>query len=362
MSMATSCCASMTYSFRDICRWLPAGRSAPAFFLPMDSKVTPGCTFIVSRIGGCPCCSFEKPSVNSVSPLSSGLVFLFPLCGRWGLLFPLCPAGAPVGFAAGASGGAMAFLAVLPDSVLSCRGSFLMLCTMVSVTFGSLSALISSTQMIFPSVSNVCALRAISSWSAMTVFRSSSFCFSASLALRSFSLLRISSWNFWSRSLSSSSSTMGSCWIGVARGSTFSVLAAPFADLPPLSKPPVRLFAIRLLSAALACLVVEAEAAASSPRACLRTGKCIRAQLSTSPGSGSASSVHSSMSPAMSSPLSWATKHIVSCETTASVAASAAKANAFLSKYFCQRIVPPSMRMFSITVPTASSAPPNCRL
>mmetsp|Transcript_20130 Transcript_20130/g.63031 ORF Transcript_20130/g.63031 Transcript_20130/m.63031 type:complete len:354 (+) Transcript_20130:813-1874(+) len=350
----TSCCARTTYSLRDIWLGFRPEMSAPAFFFPMDSRTTPDCTLMVSKMGGCPCCSLEKPSVNSTSP-SSTLDFLLFLAGLCVLLsfFPAAAAAL-----AAPSCGFAAFLVVLPDSVRSCRTSFLMLYGKVSVTFGSLSTLISSTQMILPSVSKVCAFRAISSCNAMTVLRSSSFCFSASLAFRSLSLFLASSWNFWSRNLSSSSSSTVSSCMGAALGSDFSALVA-LADLFLAS---VARFCSRCFSARLLALLDEDEPdPESSPRTNLRTGRCMRAQLSTSPGSGSSSSSHSS-SPAMSSPLSWATKHMVSCETTASVTAPAAKAKAFRSRYFCHRIVPPSMRTASMAAAAASSAPLSWRL
>mmetsp|Transcript_32781 Transcript_32781/g.103957 ORF Transcript_32781/g.103957 Transcript_32781/m.103957 type:complete len:390 (+) Transcript_32781:892-2061(+) len=366
-SLATSRSASMTYSLRDIWRWVPP-RSGPLFFLPMDSRITPGCTFIVSTIGGWPCCSFEKLSVNSLSA-GSFLPPLFSRCRRVVRRLLRCAAwpaelgGACCCCVAGPGG----LRNVLSDSARSCRGSFLMLVMHTSVTLGSLSGLTSSTQMTLPSESNLCSRRAISSCIACTFLRSSSWVLSASRAFRSFSRFLASSWLFWSRSLSSSSSTVVSSCQGAALGSTFSGFGGALADLLRVSEGRDRGFcccccccSLLTSAALLALLEVEEVATQSSPRASLRTGRCMRAQLSMSPGLGSSSSVQSSSGP--SSPSSCATKAMAICDTTACVTASAAKWNAFLSRYFCHRSVPPSTRMASITVATASSAPPSVRL
>mmetsp|Transcript_91722 Transcript_91722/g.262716 ORF Transcript_91722/g.262716 Transcript_91722/m.262716 type:complete len:217 (-) Transcript_91722:129-779(-) len=215
--------------------------------------------------------------------------------------------------------------------------------------------------MTLPSWSKVCCLSLISSCRARTCFRSSSFVFSTSLPFFSFSRFLPSSWALSSLRASSSSSSCASSGIGRALDSAGAVFPAR-EELGSLARgrgsevrdrialPP------RLVLLALLDKPVPGAAEFPSSR---RMGKCMRAQLSICEGSGSSSKSHSSLNGG--SPASWATKHIVKLDTTASVAASAAYPKALRSKYFCHSVKPPSVRIWSTATVTASSAAPRER-
>mmetsp|Transcript_68461 Transcript_68461/g.176504 ORF Transcript_68461/g.176504 Transcript_68461/m.176504 type:complete len:279 (+) Transcript_68461:369-1205(+) len=277
----------------------------PCFLLPCSSRVTPDCTAIVSMTGGCPCCSFEKPSANSDSVFASLPVFLCPRPRPVLLVF--------VGLSGGLSSLPVMLCVVfirsscvvlMPVPPMRPRWSFLIAKPNASCTLGSRSDLNSSTQTMLPSVSKVCGLFDISSWSACTLRRSSSLLFSISLALRSLSRRRASSWPLASRSRSSSSSSALSSASGNARGFT-SAFLSDLADFPRSDMRDRALAPILRMSPVLDSLLEAAVPGTASLMTCLRTGRCMRAQLSISLGSGSSSSSQSE--PSSPSPSSCVT-------------------------------------------------------
>mmetsp|Transcript_12398 Transcript_12398/g.32753 ORF Transcript_12398/g.32753 Transcript_12398/m.32753 type:complete len:213 (-) Transcript_12398:70-708(-) len=212
--------------------------------------------------------------------------------------------------------------------------------------------------MMLPSLSKVWGLLAISEWSAAIFCLSSWFPVSASLAFRSRSRFRPASWALASRSLSSSSSSLESSSSGTARGSSFLSVFSLFLD--DFSDCRERRLEPMLLVPPIFCLPDAAVPGTKSLCSTRLIGRYMRAQLSISPGAGSSSSSQSE--PGSPSPGSCATKHMSISEAMAAETASAAKPKAFRSRYFCQRIMPPSVRIWSTMEAAFSSAQPWKRL
>mmetsp|Transcript_20661 Transcript_20661/g.33344 ORF Transcript_20661/g.33344 Transcript_20661/m.33344 type:complete len:209 (-) Transcript_20661:178-804(-) len=199
-----------------------------------------------------------------------------------------------------------------------------------------------------PSESKVCGFRDISSCNACTLCCSASLAFSFARTLFSRSRLLASSCCLASLNFSSSSSNCTSSLIPNVFSSTI------LSRLSPLF---ARLFASELR---VRCVLnlrsgLETLDRFSSNSRFLLTSRCILAQLSTTPGTGSSSSSQSS-SGASSGPASCGTKHINTLDTSASVAVSAANGKAFRCRYACQSMCPPSVRISSIAAAAISSA------
>mmetsp|Transcript_28661 Transcript_28661/g.66081 ORF Transcript_28661/g.66081 Transcript_28661/m.66081 type:complete len:233 (+) Transcript_28661:582-1280(+) len=124
----TSRSAIWMYSLRDICR---LSCPAPALTLPCCSNTTPALTFMVSMMGGCPCCNFEKLSVKSSAPRSRPPLFAFLL------IVDFLLSGSFLGIA---SGSTLRWSLFTPKLNTSC-------------TLGSFSGFTSSIHMMFPSTS-----------------------------------------------------------------------------------------------------------------------------------------------------------------------------------------------------------------